>query len=294
MDAYRRKDLARANDYRAAGCAIKSGILLANSIDAFLDNHRNDPRIKLCGKLGIVRAISDAERASSLFVEPSRRDDPINVDRILDTWFVKFFRMLSERISKAELERLFENVAFINFNYDRCLEHFLVYAVRAKYGLDWPSAYSVVNKLTVHHPYGSIGPLQWQNEHHWAPFGVEVEHPDVLLRMADGIRTFTEEVADPARLSELRKLVADARNVVFLGFAFHPQNLELLKPTSIVEPKRIYGTVMGVSDPDRHVIEETLRIMFGKPKKLRVQTIDLHTGTCASLFDTYSRTLTQP
>jgi hypothetical protein len=292
-EAYRRKDSAHANDYRAAGCAIKSGIVLANSIDNFLDNHRDNPQINLCGKLGIVRAISEAERASLLFLEPSWRDGPITVKNISDTWFVKFFRMLSERVAKSELERLFENIAFINFNYDRCLEHFLVHAVRDKYGLDRSSAHSVMKNLVVHHPYGNIGLLQWQNENQWTPFGVEVEHPDSLLSMADRIRTFTEEVADAARLSELRKLVAEARHLVFLGFAFHPRNLELLKPESVVAPKRIYGTVRGVSASDQGVINEALRKLLGGPKINLVQEMNLLDVTCASLFDTYSRSLTQ-
>ena len=168
-----------------------------------------------------------------------------------------------------------------------------MYAVRDKYGLDWSTAYAAIKKLVVYHPYGSIGDLQWQTVRQPTPFGIELEHPDTLLNMADRIRTFTEKVSDAARIAELRNVVADARNVVFLGFAYHPQNLELLKAQAVMTPKRIYGTVKGVSGPDQSVIDEALRRMVGAPTVNLVQEMNLHNGTCSTLFDTYSRSLTQ-
>ena len=41
----------------------------ALSIDNFIDSHRGDERIAICGKLAIVRAILDAEKQSKLFVD---------------------------------------------------------------------------------------------------------------------------------------------------------------------------------------------------------------------------------
>ena len=55
------------NDYLEACWTIRDGIILANSIDDFIDGYRDDPKIQLCGKLGIVESILDAEWHSELF-----------------------------------------------------------------------------------------------------------------------------------------------------------------------------------------------------------------------------------
>jgi hypothetical protein len=48
---------------------VRDGMLQAPSIDSFLDQHKADTNIALCGKLAIVRAILEAEQQSSMYVE---------------------------------------------------------------------------------------------------------------------------------------------------------------------------------------------------------------------------------
>jgi hypothetical protein len=48
-----------------AAWRIRDGIIYSKSIDSFMDGHRHDERIQLCGKLAIVKSILEAEQSSS-------------------------------------------------------------------------------------------------------------------------------------------------------------------------------------------------------------------------------------
>ncbi|MEA2896590.1 MAG: hypothetical protein QOJ84_2205 [Bradyrhizobium sp.] len=58
--------------------------------------------------------------------------------------------LLTEGIKKNEnLERIFDNVAFVNFNYDRCLEQFLWLALQQLYLINEECAAELVSGLTI-------------------------------------------------------------------------------------------------------------------------------------------------
>jgi quinolinate synthase len=49
-------------------------------------------------------------------------------------------------------------------------------------------------------------------------------------------------------VARLATEVTRADTIVFLGFAFHTQNMLILKPAQQMLPKDIYGTAFGMSD----------------------------------------------
>ena len=53
--------------YRQAAARIRDGVILANSIDDFLDQNNDDKCINLYGKAAIVKSIIESERHSSMF-----------------------------------------------------------------------------------------------------------------------------------------------------------------------------------------------------------------------------------
>jgi hypothetical protein len=187
----------------------------ALSIDNFIDAHRGDDRMELCGKLGIVRSIVDAERRSSLFVGDSQ-SDRMRFDKLSTTWYNGLMQLVSEGMTKTEINQLFENLSFIVFNYDRCIEQFLVHALKTYYALPDREAQDLTNELTIMHPYGSIGRLPWQPDSgRGLPFGGSSHD---LLESAQGIKTFTERIEDQAALDRIREEVRKAEVIVFLGF----------------------------------------------------------------------------
>src|SRR2546428_2984262 len=64
--ALRQRYPSEINRYLEACRQIHDGIMLSWSIDDFIDTHRHDEAIAICGKLGIARSILEAEQNSKL------------------------------------------------------------------------------------------------------------------------------------------------------------------------------------------------------------------------------------
>ena len=81
---------------------------------------------------------------------------------------------------------------------------------------------------------------------------------------------------------------------MFLGFAYHDQNLALLKPRTPVERKMFVGTAYGMSDSDEEVVVNQLAGFMddslepeGKATYLKINN-DL---ICSQLFDYFAKSI---
>ncbi|ESY51721.1 MULTISPECIES: hypothetical protein [unclassified Mesorhizobium] len=184
-------EIRDSNPWWRAGRAIKAAMPQAISIDNFMHTHSHDEHIVFMGKLGIAVCILDAERASSLRGDKDR-DGKLNYDSIKESWHSTFVKMLLENAQAKATDTLFDNVSFITFNYDRCIELYLEKALQNYLLISEQEAQKAVNKLTVIHPYGQVGRLPWQPNGQ-VKFGAE-PHSTELLEIAKQIRTFTERV----------------------------------------------------------------------------------------------------
>jgi hypothetical protein len=278
------------NPHRQSACQISAGMHLSSSIDSYLDMHKHDNRILECGKLGIAQAIMASERKSGLYFDGQNAFDPAAFfQRLEESWFPRFFKLLSDGISKSDLASLVERVSFICFNYDRCIEQFIVRAVASLYAVDDRTAEEVARALTVLHPYGTIGPLPWQQGDNPVPFGGVKGDPNVLLKASNGIRTFTERVEEGDVLEMIREKVAHADTVVFLGFSFQVQNMQLLKPPARHGAATVYGTALGISNPGVLVVQNQIGQLFS-PAGTAYREIN-NGLSCSQLLDTFSRNL---
>jgi len=83
------------------------------------------------------------------------------------------------------------------------------------------------SSLVIYHPYGQVGFMPWDDGNPKVNFG-GTDYGDIV-GLSGQIRTFNEQMEDKVQLDEIRQRVADAKRIVFLGFHFHNQNMELLK-----------------------------------------------------------------
>jgi hypothetical protein len=265
---------------------ITDAMPFSPSIDNVLDLHRDDEDAVFCGKLAIVCSIIEAERNSKLYIDPHSRR-PSTIDPLEGKWFNEFCRLLLLNVPTKDLEKIFENVSFINFNYDRCLEHYLVNAIPLAHKISHQQSVELLQELKVIHPYGVIGGLPWQSHPSTTlEFGSETTNAHNLLGITNEIKTFTEQIEDELMVQSIKTLVDEAQTVVFLGFAFHSQNMELLSVGQDGHPKRVYGTALDISKSDVEIIRNQLDdiIKYDSPRELA----DL---TCVEMFKTFSRSL---
>jgi hypothetical protein len=284
--------------YFNAAQRVRAGIIYSNSIDSFIFDHRHDRNIQLCGKLAIAKTILEAERKSKLFIAEANGDFS-DLNGLRDTWFFDLAKNITDGVAKTEVERIFQKVSFIIFNYDRCLEHFMYHALRHRYGLDEQMARSVMKTLKVIHPWGTIASLPWEDE--GVPFGFTANRANMQL-MLSRIKTYADDKRDSDTQLAIIEEIRRADTLVFLGFSYHPENMRLLNAANGCSAEQIFGTAKGISDSDIEVISEEIRSMVGgkviqEADRRRVLTT---TGgpifirndlTCSGLLRAYARRL---
>jgi hypothetical protein len=275
------KDVRGLHD---AAWLIRDGIGLARSIDDFIDAHHDNPFVVQYGKAAIVRTILEAERESKLYFKP--HEEQFSTAPIADTWLVKLMQALLPGNRKEKLDGIFENIKFVVFNYDRCIEHFLLNALQKAYGLRDDDAFQLRGKLTILHPYGMI--------HGDTPFGSSRGNYPALSK---GISTYTEQIGPGGMRLAINDVLTEADTIVFLGFAFHETNMALLAPPKpFAKRKRIYGTALGMSESDVQVTKHEIDSWFekeGRTLNMRLEAIGLEDKlTCVQLFDHYAKSLT--
>jgi hypothetical protein len=288
------------NAYLAAAARIRDGVIYSNSIDSFMDIHKDDSRIQMCGKLAIVKTILDAERKSGLWINAGSNEF-IDLANLKSTWFFTFMRNVSDGVRRGEIERIFKQVSFIIFNYDRCFEHFLFHALQANYGIDGKKSASLMRTLKIIHPYGTIGDLPWQDGN-GIPYGFTANRAN-LQNMASRIKTYTEQVEEGDELAAIRNEVKISDTLVFLGFSYHPQNMRLLKPHTECSAPKVFGTAVGIAASDMEIILDQVREIIGRhlqesrhdgSSTTVWEPIYIHNNLkCAALLEEHSRSLFQ-
>jgi hypothetical protein len=110
-----------------------------------------------------------------------------------------------------------------------------------------------------------------------------------LIVLKDGLSTYTEEMNDKQdAVSRIRTKIQQARYLIFLGFAFHRQNVHLLFPPGGQFERRdeleIFATGKGMSKSACDLVKRDLQALTGAA----LGRIHVDPGfTCTQLFDEY-------
>ena len=164
---------------------------------------------------------------------------------------------------------IFNNVSFICFNYDRCIEHFFCNAVGAYTNHESDTVAQVVNAgLNIVHPYGKIGRLPWQTGEGNAQavsFGDADYDPRALVQVGRGLKTFTEQVEDhDETMLSAKAMIQGAQSIVFLGFSFLEQNMAYISPAMKGQAATVYATLFGESPSNQDLsIQDVKKMMRG-------------------------------
>ncbi|MEY4728909.1 MAG: hypothetical protein RL020_67 [Pseudomonadota bacterium] len=269
------------------------------SIDNFIDAHSEDKEVEICAKLAIVRTILEAEAKSTLFIDKSKEQRQLKYSHIEKTWYNSFWKLLSENCKLTDLEERLDSVVFIIFNYDRCIEHFLFHSVQNYYSISEAEAAQLLLRLEIYHPYGTVGKLPWQIPNQTvdsvdAAIGYgDTPNGAQLISLAKQIKTFSEGSNNvTSDVDNIRLNVMSANRLVFLGFAFHKLNLDLLllnEPTTEAPPIRaVFSTGYGLAPSDKQLISSELATR-GDISGSTIYLQNEH--KCFELFKAYWRSL---
>jgi hypothetical protein len=128
------------------------------------------------------------------------------------------------------------------------------------------------------------------------PFGGStLGYTNDYIELAGNIKTYTEQNIDTNLRTRIAQEFSSADCIVFLGFAYHAQNVALLKPAEPIERQPIFGTALGFSNHDAAVIRSGLEGMSqgrGVAEASIATWITIDTdATCAKLFDDYGKSI---
>lgn len=255
--------------YDAARNLLRSGLQIAPSIDNFVHTHSGNSELVLLAKIAIARCILNAEKESHLAPKFDQQmqlkfhgtSNPLRFsDAMKAGWYIPFMRMMIAGARRDAIEDLFQNVTFIIFNYDRCLEYFLMRCLTAYFSLDNATATKVISKARFIHPYGQVGFLHWQGQTPSVGFGTS--DAGDLLPVSQQIKTFTQ-AADSDVENKIKGVIRDSDVIVFMGFGFLEQSLELMSVTES-KARRVFLTTDGISSDDVPVIHGEIAKMMNR------------------------------
>lgn len=275
------------NDFRRAAIEISETMPFADSIDEYIERHSVDELKKVCAKLAITKCILESERGSNL---AARNGTSKLSPEIGDSWLSKFLNHATRGKSFDEIGDAFENLLVINFNYDRCFEQFCFLWLKQFYHLDDSRAAEALSHITIFHPYGKVGSLPFQNEKNSVMFGEDLTAYEIKKIYPD-IRTYSEAIDEVLDRDAISAALAETRQLIFLGFAFHPQNIDIISMSS---PDRAaikcYATTKGMSAPLVEQSKDDLRaaLKLKAPNGLYFEAVP---GTCEEFWNEFGQVL---
>jgi len=240
---------------------IAKGIRLHPSPDDFLYAFGENGSVIVAGKAAIAAAILKQERRG--WLAKLLDHEPDQTDKLLvehaNCWPLQLIRLLSPGLRRSDAASLFLEISFVNFNYDRCLEHLLYHALQRSHGLSTTDAAVIVSNINIVHPYGSVAPLPWQTSTGSVPYGGS--HADRLEELSRSIHTLTEAHHTEEERDQIGRTMTASQRVVFLGFGFHRQNMSLIKADPAQTQgwrAKTFATAMGASNSERDVFSNRI------------------------------------
>jgi hypothetical protein len=243
------------NDFRANLAGAK-----ARSVDIFLSRDKQR-EFESIGKLAIAENLLFCEAHEKIF-GPDIKDD----------WYEYVFNTVLERTTDlAEVAEL--PLAFITFNFDRSLEHFLYVYLKSNFPNNVDAeVIEVIGRIKIVHVHGYLGPLDWQQTG-GRSYGDKVT-ADSVMKAAQNIHIMHETIADSEDFKYARAIIELADSIMLLGFGYHAENMERLAlpfkrlggqsaSSGVTQIRQIWGTAYGMT----HVEAEHTRVAFNNEWK---------------------------
>jgi hypothetical protein len=141
-------------------------------------------------------------------------------------------------------------VAFVTFNYDRCIEHFFFVSLKNSFGRSDEETAQVARKIKVVHLHGRLGHLPWQEGNTPIEFGdnqIDVRKMNIVTKEIKVVHEDHTADGRDADFDLAHVMLAHAHRVYLLGFGFGARNVQRIK-LDVLTPRVFDGTAYGFTD----------------------------------------------
>jgi NAD-dependent SIR2 family protein deacetylase len=268
--------------------------LLTNILERYKDKAGNTPKLLNTTEFtpGEVRSFVDALRYSGLqsvdaFLE--RRPEYLEIGKSImgiellqaeiherlwqadDNWLTYLY---SHMVGNSLQEFANNQVAFVTFNYDRCIEHFFFVSLKNSFGRTSEETAKIVEKIKVIHLHGRLAHLPWQKGKSSIAFGdsqIDVHKMEIVRKE---IKVVHEDLTLDGRDADFdlaHVMLVNARRVYLMGFGFGARNVQRLK-LDLLAPSAFDGTAYGLTAKE---INDCSTLCGGKVILHHCQCLDL-------------------
>ena len=165
---------------------------------------------------------------------------------------------------QAKVDDFAENkVSFITFNYDRSLEFFFQRSLMNYFGIDKIRANKIIDKIPIIHVHGLLG--EFKDGHpYYRDYSPELTK-QVIETSAKMIRLFHDKSLDSGEMKEkAKRLFNTAKVVCFLGFGYHPANINRIKVDEFKYQVKMVGSSYFMGEAEKTAVVSILdRIKLG-------------------------------
>ena len=157
-------------------------------------------------------------------------------------------------------------LSVVTFNYDRSLERYLLRAFQHSFALREDVAAEMVDRIEVVHVYGSAGPLPIPKlKVAGVPFG-DLEYREYAAKFI----SLVSPRSPPETQRRVRELIAEARRLIFVGFGFWRENLDVLVDAETAASwhnKRVFASCAGLPRSTQIEVDSRLGYVAGSERQ---------------------------
>lgn len=218
-----------------------------SSIDAFLENQSTFRKL---GKALIACALVPREDTDFLF--------PTSPDWL--TLVANSMRSKFEDFDKNQ-------IAFITFNYDRSIEHYLCTTLKNSFGKSEAECETMVRKIPIVHLYGQLGNL-WPGEKNHRPYSPGL-NAEIIGQCIQSIQIIHEGVEENKAFQDAYEILSNAKEIIFLGLSYDKINMDRLHKIDWWSKTRptVYGTAFQFTRAEINKLKQRFRcqVSLGDP-----------------------------
>lgn len=230
------KSVANINEFRLALHEAH-----CYSIDRFVEGC---PEFLELGKALLAVCLLPRENSNRLIQKP----DP-------DQENTHWLQLIWDKMQTSHAREFRHNkVSFITFNYDRMVEHYLLHRLKGLTRASISDCAEALSTIPFIHIYGSLGPLphlatvQLKNATGTVEYGEGASVQSLRIATASIRLAAEKEAASSPTFDDARRLIDQARQIIFLGFSYGKENTERLGDQTFWyhTTTPVFGTAFGM------------------------------------------------